>query len=313
MSTGMQPLEMTCDDHVRLGRLADQPHIFFVQLGDLRRSPGTPFDEAVAAARNISEKCQGRTVRLALSGGVDSHAMLLAFAEAGVSFDAIFLRFKNDLNLFDIETNVAVCEAMGINHSFIDLDVIHFFESGLYAGIADEHECQSPQLAVHLWMLDRIFELDPNCIPILGGNPVAPIRKDDRWLFIGLPGELHAVYFRYFLNRQKIGVPFFFLYSPELIASFFRLPSMKNFVEGRVSSEGDYTYYLKVLNYREGGFDVVPRDDKFTGFEKVRAYYDRLHGTNHGVAFNRLYRTPLEERFPFPQAYYQLVPRSYFP
>ena len=77
--------------------------------------------------------------------------------------------------------------------------------------------------------------------------------------------------------------------------------------------ESQYTYLEKCKSYQQAGFDVKPRADKFTGFELIRKYYDEKYNTQHGVTFDRLFRKPLEEKFPFPEQYIQMVPASYFP
>lgn len=146
----------------------------------------------------------------------------------------------------------------------------------------------------------------------MGGNPIAPIWKQNHWFYIGAPGELHCTYLKYFLENDRAGVPLFFMYTPELIASFFRTPVMKDYLEKKVLLESDYSYDHKCRSYIEGGFSVKPRADKFTGFELVRQHYDQLNGTQHGISFNQLYREPLQKLFPFPDSYRQLVPQNYF-
>jgi len=225
-----------------------------------------------------------------------------------VPFTVVFMRFKDNLNAFDIFSNVQFCEDKNIAYEYVDLDVVDFFESGKYKAIAEKYECQSPQIATHLWLLEQVQGL-----PVLGGNPIAPIWKGDRWFYIGLPGELHSTYFKFFLINERPGIPWFFLYSPELIASFFLLPCMNDFVNKKVLNEADYSYQKKCDAYNEGGFSITPRQNKFTGFELLRQHYDQLDNKTYGQAFDLRFRAPLEAMFVFPETYLQFVPKNYFP
>ena len=51
-------------------------------------------------------------------------------------------------------------------------------------------------------------------------------------------------------------------------------------------------------------------DLKFFGFERVREHYDQVIGSRFGVAFDSLFRRPLEAINPFPMAHLQLVPKK---
>lgn len=299
-------LELTQKNHFVHGRHPTETDTFVVQCGELSRTPETPLNEAVKCAQYIYET-QADKIKLCLSGGVDSESMARAFLEAKVPFEAVFLKFLSGLNQYDIATNINWCEANGISYSTVDLDILNFFDSGQYYELADTYRCPSPQLAAHMWLLEQIDGL-----PILAGNPMAPIWKSEHWYFVGLPGELHTSYFNFFEANQISGVPWFFLYSPELAASFFRLEVMSQYVNKKVFSEEDYTYLEKVKSYQQGGFAVHARQNKFTGFELVRQHYDRLHKKQYGTAFDELFRRPLEKLFPFPTQYLQLVPHSYF-
>ena len=154
-------------------------------------------------------------------------------------------------------------------------------------------------------MMDQI-----DGIPVLSGNPFVQTQIDGVPFFIGLPGDLHCVYFRYFQVQNRNGVPWFFIYSPELCASFLRLKSPVELLKARIKPN-EYTYAHKCQSYNQAGFSVSPRLNKFTGFEAVRELIDRKLGTSHGVGFDKLYRHPLEKLNPFPDQYQQLVPSDY--
>lgn len=299
--------QLTQNNHFKFGRLPEDEQTFAVSVEPCKRRPRLGLEEAILCAQYIYDNYPTEKIKLCLSGGIDSECMAYAFLKAKVPFEAVFLKFNANLNDFDIKTNVEFCQQNNIPYRFIDMDIIDFFDRGESLEISKKYECQSPQLATHLWLLDQIDGL-----PILAGNPIAPIWKSEHWYYLGLPGELHSVYFKYFLLQNRPGIPFFFLYSPELISSFFKTPIMKNYTQQKVLIESDYTYLHKCQSYNECGFTAKPRLDKFTGFELVRKHYDEIHRTQFGLAFDQLFRKPLEEIFPFPEKYLQYVPLNYF-
>ncbi|MBC7742256.1 MAG: hypothetical protein H7061_08665 [Bdellovibrionaceae bacterium] len=298
---------MTYKNHFEYGRLSTDENTFISQCGLMSRNAKSPKIEAIWAAQAIQRNAAGLKINLCLSGGIDSECMLEAFLAAHVEFEIFILKFKDDLNYFDIQTNLNKCRSLKLPYKIVELDIMHFFESGMCLQVAEKYNCQSPQLAVHLWFLEQL-----DGVPVLSGNPIAPIWLNDSWYFLGMPGELHCAYFNFFQTNQRQGVPWFFIYTPELIASFFALNCMQPYLQKNIKNPELYTYGEKCRSYFEGGFSAQPRADKFTGFELVKNAYDRQYNTKHGDAFNKLFRWPLEEMFPFPETYIQLVPSQYF-
>lgn len=280
---------------------------FYVKLGTPEITQVSPFRQSELDVQFFYDNSNLKKIILCLSGGIDSESMCRAFLAAKICFEVVFLRFKDEFNQYDIKTNIEFCESKGIKHSFVDLDIIDFYETGKYFDVAKKYECQSPQIAAHLWFLDQI-----DGVPCMSGNPIAPIWQYDKWFFMGLPGELHSTYFKYFYINNREGIPWFFIYSPELIQSFFNLDCMKPYLNKQITQPSNYTYLEKCKSYIEGGFSVKPREDKLTGFELVKKYYDEKYNTKHGTAFNEQFRAPLEKLFPFPDEYFQLIPKEYF-
>lgn len=296
--------ELTQKNHFKHGFADREKNNFSVYLGGYKNAPGSGLEESKKCARYIYDRRKNSRIALCLSGGIDSECMLDAFS--GLDTDIYFLRFQNDLNDFDISTGLSICESRGLKFKVIDIDVIRFFESGLYLEYGRKYRCQSPQLATHMWLLDQI-----DGVPILAGNPFVRTVLNGGYFFIGLPGDLHCSLFRYFEQNKRFGVPWFFIYSPEQIAAFLNTPTAQMFA-AQNGGPDLYTYAAKCNQYSEAGFAARPRENKYTGFEKVRAYYDAKLGTANGQGFDQLFRRPLEQMNPFPQKYLQFVPAQYF-
>ena len=286
-------------------------NIYFCKAGSIKRKMGTAFEEAQIAAKLIciNAKKTGQDVVLCLSGGVDSSAMLSAFMASGVPFKSAVLRFNNNLNDFDIKQTIQFCRQNNISCDIFDLDVLDFFESGKYLEYGKTYQCQSPQLAVHLYLCDQI----KGCPVFSWQAPeffyhLDSENKNKPHCCFGLPGYLHSAYLRYFVQNKRFGVPFFFLYTAELLGSFYHLPLMQKLVWfSRKGANVHYSYELKCMAYRHSGFPVKPRKMKYTGFEKVKDHYDTLDNKSYGTAFNDRYRKTLEKLNPMPKSQYQVV------
>ena len=237
----LMSLQLTKNNHFEF-ELVVQDNIrqFYVKLGSPQESSTTSFHQSALDAQYFYDNSILKKIILCLSGGIDSESMCRAFLQAQIPFEVVFLRFIKDLNLFDIKTNIEFCDAKNVKYSFVDLDIIDFYESGKYFEVAKKYECQSPQIAAHLWFLDQI-----DGVPCMSGNPIAPVWQNDKWFFMGLPGELHSTYFKYFYINNREGIPWFFIYSPEMIKSFLNLDCMKPYLKRQVTGAGDYTYLEK--------------------------------------------------------------------
>ena len=289
-------------------------NIHFAKVGSASRELFSAFKEAQMAAKEIyySAKLLKQEVFLCLSGGVDSEAMLQAFLFAEVPFKAIIMRFNDNLNDFDIQEILDFCESQRIPYEIFDLNLFDFFESGKYLEYGKKYQCQSPQLATHLYLCDHIK-----------GCPVLSWQAPEVYYHIkeggervsskGLPNCLHAVYLRYFVANKRMGVPFFFLYTPELLTAFFHLPFIQRIIFfGRQGAHACGSYELKCIKYRGSGFPVWPKGQAYTGFEKVKDYYDLKDQKAYGLGFNHRYRVPLKKLNPIPKVEYQLIPEDSF-
>ena len=281
----MKDFFRTHENHLK-GNL--QRESWITSIGKCKRIPQTPIKESIDAATKISK--QNNNIWLCMSGGVDSEAMALAFVEAQVEFSVAILRFPEDLNDFDICHAVSFCDYYKLHYHFIDLDIFQFLGSDLHQDISHTYQCSSPQLCAHIHFLDQI----PGC-PVLSWNPPR-ITRWDNVSYITMPNFMYFSYIRYFEKKKREGIPFFFLYTPELIYSFIRSPLMqKSLIKDNYMQE----YKEKCDIYLEGGFHIIPKEEKFTGFEKVKLEYD--HRFNMNCYFDKKFRDPFKEKINEPK------------
>lgn len=303
ISMALDKFYLTEDNHFQYGYVEGHPTVFFAKVNPATRPVLSGLEEAAIAAKKIHHAAAGETLNLCVSGGIDSEVMLLSFLEAKIPFEATILKFKDNLNEFDIFNVIEFCQKKNIKTTILELDVLDFLESGKHLEYGKKYRCQSPQIAVHLWLLDQV----PG-FPLMSGNFIYPQPLDGGVFYLGLPGDLHCTYFRYFEANQKKGIPWFLIYTPELNQSFLNTPLAKEQAQRDPENQIPFTYLVKCQIYNEAGFDVKPRPDKFTGFEKIRAMYDEKFGTGFGTKFDQLFRAPLVEMNPIPEEFLQIVP-----
>lgn len=317
-------------NHLRHGWLKRTNHsdLYFVKIGACRRRPEPGFIEAQRAARLINEKAEGRPIVLCMSGGIDSECMALSFLAARVPFRVAIARFKDDLNLLDIQAAIEFCRRHDVEFEFLDYDIEDFFASGRHLEIGRKYRCRSPQIAVHIDILLRVDGL-----PVMAGNPIDIGTHNGPRPTLYLPVEPHASLLRALATEGKAGVPFFFCYTPELIYSFFQtrqfVRDLRYFERYEcLRRHGGLwvtriwalrwlfrrdAYQAKVKKYQQAGFQVQARDQKRTGFEQVKVAVQKKTGAPFETAFNELYRRPLEKLNPYPRGYRQILSRQYFP
>ena len=193
---------LSCGFHTELSGALNKD-IFYSKVAPPSRKSYTAFEEAQIAAILIHKEAKklNQEIFLCLSSGVDSSAMLKAFLSSGVPFQIMILRFNNNLNFFDIEGIIQFCNQNHLPYEILDLEVLDFFESGKYMEYGKLYQCQSPQLAVHLYLCDHIR-----------GCPVLSWQTPEIFFYFnheskkkescfGLPTYLHAVFLRYFVKK----------------------------------------------------------------------------------------------------------------
>lgn len=192
---------------------------------------------------------------LYLSGGVDSQAMLYAWHTSGVPYKTFSARFENDFNNYDLQELETFAKCYNIDINYQTVPVLDFFENE-HSSYANEYWCGSPQITYHMKLLSMTTE--GTCI--MSGELLT--KSTGR---TGLPHHNNMALFHY---RNKIKpnlIPFFFFYTKELAHSC--TPQDK-----RVMFPTEY--HLKCYLYHINGFPVISQNQKYTGFEKIKEYYD---------------------------------------
>jgi len=248
--------------------------------------PDSTIDAAVDAVNQIVND-YAPPYNLMVSGGIDSQAMLYAWKLSNHTFNAISFVYNEGMNEHDLVQLKEFAKRENIDITYFSLDFLNFAKNE-YDSIAVKYQCSSPQISTHIKFTQ-----------IVGGTCVF----SGNFLHRRGAALTHAVLglYRYSLSAEgKNTVPYFFLYTPELAYSLRKYRTK--------CSEG--TQDEKIDLYQQAGFPIIPQPQKFTGFEKLKDYYDEHYGyvvkdkskirymrrPSHR-AFDWILRYPYEEKF----------------
>jgi len=192
---------------------------------------------------------------LFLSGGIDSQAMLYAWIKSGKKFNTFSGVYNFDLNAHDLENLKIISNLWNVDINFTKFNLLNFLNTE-YNQYADLYRCASPHICGYMKMSEKVN----HGTVIFSGNYVYNNMFIDRNNF-GL--------YKFAKISNKNMVPFFFMETEELAYSF-----EQNRDELKLYTSDKETYPYKVRIYQSNGFPVIPQSIKFTGFEKIKEYYD---------------------------------------
>lgn len=270
-----------------------------------------------------------KPLNLLLSGGADSELTLRSLVGSGIPVEAVTLRFRGGLNSDEVHRASLIASRFSVRHSVIDFDVEKFLDSGEYLVFCTRYGCASPQVAVHLWLLEslgskaiypgslvrfqEIFRLPSGKVTFRKTSGQRVIRFSESL-------QLNDLAVLRCLQQTGAGLRAMFLFHPAIVAETLRVQDVSDhraaiqLVSKKYPIEefGGVRYYrdLRLLgdekvNYLlSRGLAMDPPQPKATGFEGLHeklgdrslqdVYQRRLSGLER---FNALYRKPAEQSF----------------
>lgn len=214
-------------------------------------------------------KENGKEAALFLSGGVDSEIIARNFVKLGLDFEPFFIRFADGLNLHEKYFVDIFAKQTGKKVNYIDIDLYRWcnLEKGFQYYMKTYHtwDLASP---LQMWAREQI----PKSFSVISGNYEPHLFK---WQ---LRESLELEWAHFFeespfmarMNHCKANgfndYPFFYLYRPELYASYSKDPIVLKMIENPYKLSLASTKKIMMEYY----FPEMPVRDKFTGFEKVQ-------------------------------------------
>jgi len=237
-------------------------------------------------------KTLGPFPALCFSGGIDSQAMLHCFAEADLEAHVIIFTFKDGLNAHDVDHAKSYCHTFDIPYREIEFDIISFLARDNMQ-VGHHYGGLSPQFNTHFRFVEILTHMGYTGVCFGGG---APAREGGEYGSNLEKNEMHWVKCH---DKFQIAMQGSFLsFSPELaLALAVSTPESGMMLTEDHADWETYKkvrhakYEQKVIGYKRMGFDIMQQPTKYTGFEKVKEYFEEQSGD--GWAFERQFRDPL--------------------
>lgn len=262
---------------------------------DLKFDQDSLRSYAIDAAKLCAEPC-GDNIALCLSGGLDSQFMISAFKEANIKFTTYIFKFCKDLNTQDTDHAELFCKQNQIDYKIVPFDVITFLNRENY-DVGIRYNSASPHFNVHYSMFNMLRAIGHSGV-VCGG--IYPFITNGIW---GNNLSNNAFNFINYCMKENFYVQGSFLsYYPKLAWALGILTSdlkldytspLHDLQELNAVRETQYEHKIDAFNKFQ--FNLIPQESKFTGFEKVKIYYEKL--TGDGWFFENEFRTPLEKIF----------------
>lgn len=302
-----------------------------IHLGYTTRPVMRFRDECIHAAKLIASKAT-KPIIVGLSGGSDSQMACLSFITAGIPIKAVILVMKNYedkvVNDHDIKNAYAFCEKYNIEYINFELNVDEF-----YTGKGKEYAAKYGFTGVHtiIQCATMDFVCNDYCYIMAGGDVVfAPYKKFvtpelELPLIPNLADTCRPVWWQaplpimqHMMEMGYEGTSKFYLYTPELIASYLTDPAVKDFLNAQ---DIIYEVFIKWHNHPRMWWrcfhmlfkplmtqrewpEMLPAR-KYTGFEKLQGrdfnsgkemlYQKYISDAAGGVGDGQIIATPIQD------------------
>lgn len=239
-------------------------------------------------------KMLGDNPALCISGGVDSQSMLQAWIEAGLKFKTYILVFNDNLNVQDVSHARMYCKKNNITLNEYHLNVTSFLTRNNW-DIGMKYQSSSPQFNTHYYFFDILKEMGHTGI-CTGGQ--TPIYNKGVWGENFNRNSFNFITYSRISNFPCQGS--FLSFYPKLCWAAGLLSPEITINKGTAEYQdlleiNAMRYESKVKGYRNTGFNIIPQNKKYTGFEFVKSHFEEK--TGDGWAFEKKFRIPLEKHF----------------
>lgn len=194
---------------------------------------------------------------LCLSGGLDSQAMLYSWIRSGQEFRTYSAVYNDNFNNHDLEILSSLEQIYNIKINFQNFDIINFLFDE-HINFVNTYRCGSP----HMTTFMKFIEIINEGTVIFSGQPMGQLLPTGHRR-LTIDTNNFAIY-RYALSTKRSVVPWFLLETSEIAYGLID----PNYL-------GKCPHEEKYLKYRKNGFEVILPKNKYSGFEKIKDYFDQ--------------------------------------
>jgi hypothetical protein len=245
---------------------------WMVSYGAIQRQP-KPFNEECEATAALIRDTVAGPITVLFSGGVDSEVVIRAFHAQKIPIRVAILQFDDNLNIHDVSFAVVCCEQLGLPYKLIPLDIKKFLDDEVY-NYAAPTNTRSPELCSTMWLADQV-----DGVPVIGSGEcflvkrVEPSYVDGVSSYLRTPWDMYereliAAWYRHFMipGKERMAVPGFFQYTPEIMLSFLKDECVIDLVNDRMI--GKRSTMTSKFGIYQKYFPLAERK-KYSGFEKI--------------------------------------------
>ena len=255
-----------------------------------------PVVEAERAAFYYYKRYKSKKLILCLSGGLDSEAMAESFLRAGVPFEVSIWRYKGWLNDYDIKYAFEFCKRHSLEYNMEECDLDWFYGNNFHILYGRKYLCNSPQVALHMYMLEKLFKLSNVAVFLPWQPPSFAYDPKGGKAYVIVTYFRYLAYYRFFNLNEAPGSGYFIISRSALFYSFLKLPIVRQIMRDAKILKCD-NYRIKSILYEQGGFKAKAKSGKFTGFDKFKVKLNE----RYKMDYNRSYRYPLMRMMPDPK------------
>lgn len=233
-----------------------------VHIGAVTRPVKSFREECINAAKLIAEKAT-KPILVGLSGGGDSQVACLSFREAGIPFKVIIVHLYDvnwkEVNTHDITNAFKFCETYGIEYIEQHINLDYFYRDD---GVSHAEKYGFTQLHTITQCAVIDYVSDEYCYIMAGGdimfspylNFITPdveqprIAQSSRDLVRSCWWSGPQPILQYMIDKGCEGTTKFFMYTPELIASFLTHPVTTQYLDNEDVIVGTFTDWFKNPN-----------------------------------------------------------------
>lgn len=235
---------------------------------DIERYTSSSWVEEQYRTAHLVRHNLGKDLVVMFSGGTDSEIVLRSFKHIGITPRVIFIKFKDDYNIQDLHTGLAVARDIGVDVEIIDFDIIDFYKSGQAFEFASQIHCR--QMA-YLSVYHHILKLGAPAV--MGGELLLRrhVRLDSagKWYYCFRENE-DASAMRFSIKYNIPLVNEWFSYTPEMIAYYLGHQVTQSLIHNRFNCK---LSSVSTKNMALKSFMPSVLDKKKThGFEKLLGF-----------------------------------------
>jgi len=302
----MEPkFEHTQDNHFKWGWSSwycppEPKETYRIHLGYTKRKWGSLREECVLACEYIASKAT-KPIIVGLSGGSDSQMACISFKEARVPFTALICKYKYTngeiINQHDIATAYQFCKLHNISYQELEINIDEFFKTRAL-DLARQYCMPKVETIIQTVAMDHVGK--DYCYIMAGGDVMMLALRNTVGERLGLTTynnrfsepvwtESPVPIMQHMISNGYEGTSKFWLYTPELIASYLTDPVtqdfLKNFdvlMDNYIDMTGGTERLWKCFHYmykplmttRE--FPELIRTKKYTGYENLYAGAEKI-------------------------------------